>query len=439
MYKYITYGILILGVCVQAKLADHFPVVGNERHVVKDALSGRDIIFLTSGEYMNSTQYPHNKAFLEDDKYVIFESSRPRPDGTHKPGQMLHYQDGERQLLAANIETGDIHQLAVLEYEDTAQYGQYHLAMSSQYHSDYAPQTNTVVYYDMTGHNLYILSLNTGQRKKIWTMPYGRIGDPPSITDCGSRLLVYASHPGPAANPYLAGRTTVVYSMDIDTETNDVVGSPKVVVTWAHRTYPESDRGIYLAHPVINPVNRDEMSFSHGYVTAADGSIDKARIWYAKVDGSEIRMACPTPAGRIHTHEVWGPKGKLIYFVDIENPDRYGKSGLSAVDPRTGKVVKLLEGTLPRALHLSVSGDEKRIVFDTQDYLPDNPLNEFESHFENVTLFDVRTKKTTILARQLDSRGHPRQMHPIINRAGNMVVFTVSDGPNGKVAVVKID
>ena len=434
MRKYITYCILILSVCAQAKLADHFTKIGNERHTVTDKVSGREVIFLTDGKYINSTQYPHNKAWLEDDKYVMFESIRPRPDGKPVTGNASDYRNIERQLLAADVETGDIYWLASLEVEDTAKYGKYHLAMSTQYHADYAPATNSVVYYDMTGHNLYMLSLNTGQRKLILNVPDGTIGDPPTITDDGTRVVMYIAYPGPDSGMLFTGRTTAAVYLDIDPATNDMVGSLMPIYGWSHRKYPIESRPnneINICHAVVNPVNKEEFSFCHGYNGYSNGSIDCGRIWYGKTDGSLVQMANPTPQGHIFTHEIWGPKGKLIYYVDIVS-----SGGISAVEPRTGRVKKLIENVSPRCLHISLSGDERRIVFDTQRA---TPVDENLNHLEDVVLFDVLTGKTEILANQMEGRDHPRQMHPGINRKGDKVYFTVADGPNSKAAVVKID
>ncbi len=426
--------LLAFAVCANAKLADNFPKIGNEKHSVQDGVSGKTVTFLTSGQYINSSQYPHNKAWLEDDKYVMFESVRPRPDGQPTTGDNSDYRHTERQLMAADVESGDIYWLASLEVEDTAHYGIYQLSMSSMYHTDYAPGTNSVVYYDMSGHNLYMLSLNTGQRKLLLNVSNGTIGDPPSITDDGTRLVIYIAHPGPDNLTLFTARTTSIVYIDIDPATNDMIGSPVTVYTYAYKKHPTAsvpNNAISLSHAVINPANRDEMSFCHGYAGYADGSIAMARIWYLKMDGSEMRMACPTPVDRIHTHEVWAARGGLIYFVDIK-----GTGGISSVDPRTGMVKKLIEGTKPRCLHISVSEDESRIVFDTQCT---DPLDANLNHLENVTLFDTATGQLRVLARQMEGRDHPRQMHPLITRKGDKVCFTVADGPNSKIAVVNID
>ena len=418
----------------RAQLAGHFPVIGNERHVVTDRVSGREVIFLTDGKYINSTQYPHNRGWLENDRYVMFESTRPRPAGKPATGDNSDYRHVERQLLAADVETGDIYWLATIEVEDTARYGRHHLAMSTQYHADYAPATHSVVYYDMTGHNLYMLSLTTGERRHVLHVPDGTIGDPPTICDDGTRVMIYIAYPDPARSPLFGGRTTIAAYLDINPATNEAVGPLHPVYSWTHRRYPiagNPDNDINICHAVINPANKDEFSFCHGYNGYSDGSIDCVRTWYGRTDGSVIRMANPTPKGHIFTHEIWGPKGRLIYYVDIVN-----SGGISAVDPRTGEVTKLIENVMPRCLHISLSGDEKRIVFDTQRA---TPMDENLNHLEDVVLFDVATGKTRVLAHQMEGRDHPRQMHPSLNRKGDKVHFTVADGPNSKVAVVRID
>jgi len=424
----------LCAVCVQAKLADHFPKIGNEKTSAQDSVSLKTVTYLTSGQYINSSQYPHNKAWLENDKYVMFESVRPRPDGQPCTGDNSDYRRTERQLMAADVESGDIYWLGSIEVEDTVQYGSYHLSMSSMYHTDYAPGSNSVVYYDMSGHNLYMLNLNTGERKLLFNVPNGTIGDPPSITDDGTRVVIYVAHPGPDNLTLFTARTTSIVYFDINPATNDMIGSPVTVYTYAYKKYPTAsvpNNSISLSHAVINPANKDEMSFCHGYAGYADGSVAMARIWYLKMDGSEVRMATPTPVDHIHTHEVWSAKGKLMYFVDIK-----GTGGISSVDPRNGKLIKLIEGTSPRCLHISVSEDETRVVFDTQC---SDPVDANLNHLENITLFDAVTGQLRVLARQMEGRDHPRQMHPLITRKGDKVCFTVAEGPNSKIAVVNVD
>lgn len=435
--------IIVFSFAVNAKLADNFEKIANEKDIAVDSETGREIIYLTDGKYLNSGQYPHNKGWLEDEKYVIFESIRPRPDGKPSTGDNSDYRHVERQLMAADIGSGDIYWLASLEVEDTAKYGKNHLSMSSQYHSDYAPGSNVVVYYDMTGHNLYLLDLDDGQRKLLWNVKVGTLGDPPSITDDGSRLIVFVAHPGPENGNFFAGRTTAVYSIDLDPETNEIVKGPRVAVTWTNRAMesnPKDTNGINLSHSVINPLNKEEMFFCHGYSGLSDGSVDKARMWYAKTDGSLIKMDVVTPPGVIHTHEVWA--GKYKYFVDIPTHDEVIiDGGITRYDSQSEKVEKIIEGVTPSPIHVAVSRDGKRIIWDTMYSLTKITRGESveQNNSEDLVMLDVYSGKITKLARIMGGLRHPRHIHPNITPDGSKVMFTVADGVNSRVAVIKID
>ncbi len=422
-----------------AELADHFVVCGNEKQVITDVVTGKEVIFLTDGKYLNSAQYPHNKGWLENDKYVMFESIRPRPDGKPSTGDSSDYRHIERQLLAANVETGDIYHLASLEVEDTSKYGKCHLATSSQYHSDYAPQTNTVVYYDMTGHNLYLLDLDSGQRELVLNMAEGTIGDPPTITDDGTRIVIYVSFPGPQKNAYLAGTTTVIFTIDVDPQTNKA-GKPKLVTTWANRLNQDDGSSTNLAHAVINPANKDEIFFNLCYSGLGNNSVEKAFMWSVKADGSQLKADWLTPYKRIHTHAVW-VQGRYKYFVDISTDKNViGAGGVSRYDTLTGEIEKIIENVFPSPIHIAVSEDGGRIVWDTMLSLTELTKGKKveQNNMEDIVLLDVPTGKITKLAHQMGGLSHPRHIHPNMNRKGSKVVFTVADGLNSRVAVVDI-
>jgi hypothetical protein len=424
-----------------SKLADNFEIIANEREVVKDEYTSRDVIFLTNGDYINSTQYPHNKAWLEGGKYLMFESTRPRPDGKPSTGDNSTYRKVERQLLAADVDSGDIYWLATLEVEDVEKYGKYHLVMSSQYHSDYAPATNTVVYYDMSGHNLYLLDLDTGRRNLLWHVDTGTLGDPPTISDDGERVGVYVFYPGPDEDQQLSGTTCVIYTIDIDPENNRAIGEPKIITSLpkpkttiyhpGNSKYDGQPGDINLNHTVINPANKDELSFCHGYLGYSDGTVEKSRLWFAKADGSLIKNACQTPKDHIHTHPIWGPGGKYMYLVDIK-----GSGNIIRINPRTSEVTYVLENTSPRCLHITTNRDENLFVFDTQG---GHAKDEYGNHLENIMLYDTESKELTRLARQMEGLNHPRHMHPLMSRDGSKVCFTVADKDNSRVAVVYVD
>jgi hypothetical protein len=422
-------------------LNEHFPKIANEREVVIDEYTGREIIFLTTGDYINSSQYPHQKGWLENDRYVIFESTRPRPDGKPSTGDGSNYRNIERQLLAADVDTGDIYWLATLEVEDVSRYGKYHLVMSSQYHSDYAPETNTIVYYDMSGHNLYLLNLNTGERNLIWHMPTGTIGDPPSISDCGTRIGVYVFHPGPDKDDILYGTTSAIYVMDVDTDTSTIKGSPRLVHSLAqpkttiyhpgNSDLDGKESNINLNHVVLNPANKEDLSFCRGYLGYSDGTVEKSRLWHGNSDGSLIKPAAITPKGHIHTHPIWEPSGRYKYLVNIR-----GAGSILRIDPRTSEVAAVIEDVRPRCLHVTTNYDGTLFVFDTQG---SHPKDEYGNHLEDIMLYNTETEELTRLARQMEGLNHPRHMHPTITYNGTKVCFTVAHKEYSRIAVVYID
>ncbi|MFQ3549543.1 MAG: hypothetical protein SNJ70_07310 [Armatimonadota bacterium] len=137
------------------------------------------INYINNSPHLNTIAYPTSKTWCKDSKWVFFESTRPRQDGTHN--------NLERRIYKTNIETGEMVHLATLEVEDIDKYGTAQFGGSSQYHFDYAPDANILVYYDIRGHNLYLLNVETGKVNRILHEYKGTIGDPAAITHGGSR------------------------------------------------------------------------------------------------------------------------------------------------------------------------------------------------------------------------------------------------------------
>jgi len=185
-----------------------------------------EIHYVTSEPCLNTIAYPTCRTWTADGKCLFIESTRPRPDGTQVPH--------ERQLLKINIETGEAAHLATLEVEDTKQYGVGQVGASSQYHTDYAPEANVLVYYDMTGHNMYLLDVATGRSNRILHEPEGTIGDPPAITPDGTRVVYYVLYRS-IANRFLSNVTSVIFALDVDPKTLEAVAEPKIVTAYAGR------------------------------------------------------------------------------------------------------------------------------------------------------------------------------------------------------------
>lgn len=404
---------------------ESFPKIGNEKDVVVDERTGREVVFLTCPDRMDTLYYPTCRSWTRDGRYMLLESDRPRPDGTSRPL--------ERQLLAADAETGDLLWLATLEVESTSAYGPNHLRISSQYHADYCPQTHRIVYYDMTGHRLYLLDLGTGERRPLWHMTSGTIGDPPSIAEDGSRIVFYAAHPGPPETDWFTGETFTIYALDLEPASGEPRGRPYVITSYAARkgaNYVENPRDrIHINHCQVNPANPDEVSYAHEYGgSPADGSRAKSRLWFTRVDGGGEGPLTPTPAGRWHTHEVWGPLGEWIYYVD--------GGDVARIHVASRRIEKITDGMEPRASHLTVSRDEATVVVDSFTSLGED--GDGNTVYPLVTV-DVATGRSEVLAGQAGGQGHPRHPHPNLSPCGTKVGFTVAVGAkNSRAAFVRL-
>jgi len=398
--------------------------IGNEREIVTDARTGRRVVFLTDARYVDTLYYPTCRSWTRDGRFMLIESIRPRPDGTTHPL--------ERQLLMADTRTGDLYWLATLEVENTAKYGKAHLRISSMYHADYAPGNETIVYYDMTGHHLYVLDLKTGRTRELLHMTTGTIGDPPSIAADGSRVVFYVAHPGPPETDLLLGRTYTIYGLDLDPDTGRPKGKPYIITSYTARKGPRYSRNkadvILVNHCQVNPKDPDLIAYAHEYGgVRSDGSPHMARMWITRVDGGGKGPLTLTPAGSWHTHEVWGPLGEWLYFVDTGQVAR-----IHAATRRIEHITKTMQ---PRACHLTVSPDERKVVVDTLQgfgQAPDgNPIGA-------IILVDVATGKTEPLAVQPAGQAHPRHPHPNFSPDGKKVGFTVACGRTSRVAYVEI-
>ena len=158
------------------------------------------------------------------------------------------------------------------------------------------------------------------------------------------------------------GTTNAIYSLDIDPATGKASGPLRTVTVYAGRKGPDYEKNksdqTLINHCQVNPKYPDRIGYAHQYnASVSNGSWERARIWATYVDGRDEGPLLITPAGRWHTHEVWGPMGDWIYFVD--------SGDIARVNASDKRVQTLAKGLNPLALHLTVSAHESRIVFDT--------------------------------------------------------------------------
>jgi hypothetical protein len=406
---------LLLCVGASADIASNFYFAGNELETINDPVTGRQIKYLTGSDYADTSFYPHQRGWSACGNYLFAESVRPRPDGSPSTGNGSDYRNIERQLLAINVNNGDIYWLASIEVEeDTSQYGVNQLGMSSQFHADYAPETNMIVFYDMTGHRLYTLNLNNGEKQLIWTFEYATLGDPPSISWDGQTVIVFATSARPSDSSFFSGRTTSIFKLNINPQTGQMTGKPSLVYSYSNRVNPTNDGDINLGHAVIDPMDSSQMTFCHGYSGSADGSVQKRRVWYAKTDGSEIRSLTNTT--HIDTHEIWGFSSLYGYFVRIQGANR----SLQQLNISNGELETIFASDTLNITHMSTDFSENLFVFDTFDSVID-------AHNRNsaVYLYNKQNDALTQLSSLPTGINHPRHSHPILSPDGSMAAFVV--------------
>ena len=380
---------------------------------------------LTDTPGINTIGYPTCRTWSADGTSLFVESDRPRPDGVCIPG--------ERQLLKVDIADGKVTHLATLEVEDVAQYGPAHIKASSQYHADYAPLANTLVYFDMTGHNMYLLDPDSGRCANILHEPEGTIADPPSISTDGTRVVYYVLYPA-VENRLFTGVNSVIFALILDPKTLEVSRGPRILVAYPGRkgpTYAENPRDqVHVNHCQINPANRDHICYAHEFHNiGVDGSPMKTRLWQVMSDGSYDRPVIRQKAREGHTHEVFGPSGKCLYYVD------FWARSVFAVDFESGERRLVFEASEYLPNHITISPDERFIAADTW---ADEGTDAHGNPMSSILLVDTQTGEQRILCRFPRHEKHPGHPHPSFSPDGTKIAFTLADGENTQVACVDI-
>jgi dipeptidyl aminopeptidase/acylaminoacyl peptidase len=380
---------------------------------------------ITDAPGINTIGYPTCRSWSADGRSLFVESSRPGPDGPSIPG--------ERQLLQVDIADGKVTHLATLEVEDVLQYRQGHVKGSSQYHVDYSPEANVIVYFDMTGHNMYLLDPDSGRCSRIVHEPEGTIADPPSISTDGTRVVYYVLYPA-VENRFFTGVNSVIFAVILDPKKLEVSRSPRILLAYPGRkgpTYVDNPRDqVRVNHCQINPANRDHVSYAHEFHNVnVDGSLMKTRLWQVMADGSGDRPVIRQNRGEGHTHEVFGPKGTSLYYVDF-----WAKS-VFVVDLISGKRRLVFEAPEYLPNHITISPDERFIA---ADIWADWGEDEHGNRNSGILLVDTQTGEQRVLCRFARGPKHPAHPHPTFSPDGTQIAFTLADGENTQVAVVDV-
>ena len=390
-------------------------------HTDIDKVTSLEVHYVTDEPCTNTIAYPTCHTWSNDGKSLFIESSRARPDGTKLPK--------ERQLLKIDIATGAVTHLATLEAEDVKPYGKAQFGVSSQFHFDYAPDANVLTYYDATGHNLYLLDVATGKSKRILHEPEGTIGDPPSISPDGKRVVYYALYRS-IGNRFFGGNTSAIFALDVDPVKLEATGEPRIITAFAARAETTQQRrmpdGVIINHCQVNPKDPDHYCYSHQFFSWGDKTPTYTRCWENK-RGLD-RPIVPSPEAGWQTHELIGPLGKSLYLVEIHD--------VLAVDLRTRKKRIIFNDRTKKATHITVSPDENWIAADMWD---DLKTDKDGCHGSGILLIEAATGKSKLLCRIPRGNVHPRHPHPNFSPDGKKIAFVTAQGETGsQVAYIDI-
>lgn len=377
--------------------------------------TGREIRSLTDGTSFSTVFYPTCCTWTCDGQHILYETTAFGPDSN---GIL-----GERQIQEAHVETGRIKWLATIPFILRPRSEASDLKTSSLYHCDYAPNVDRIFFQDVNGHRLFSLNRTTGKVNEIWQELDGTIGDPPSCTSDGSRIAFYVIFPGPHKNRYFSGITSAILLLDINPETGERIGEPRMVTAFVGRT--ATPRNIYVNHCQINSTHPDQIIFAHEFGGCPyDGSLLRERIWFVNSDGTNEHPLVRGAHGRYHTHEVIGASGEWLYYVDT--------GGLCRVHIATHTVEAIVPPGHPERLwHINVSPDEKWVVADTEIFREKTPEGLWMS---SLVLVNVETGEMQRVCRFPCRLKHPAHPHPNFSPDGRKIAFVVGTPTGSSIA-----
>lgn len=382
--------------------------VGNETEEVVDSETGRTVVYFTKGESLDTHFHYHGGSWgtIDGETYLFFSSSRERPLAA---GETRY---GERQIMAANVETGDLYYLTSIPNPLEGRI-YYHRPYQATYNED----LKTVFFWGLQRNKLYAYNCITGVKTLLVTLSSNqssRLLD--DFVDENSVRLVY---------PFSDVGTNREYIevADFDRHLNPI---SRTVV----RTSPAGDD---LNHVEINPANKDVFFYKHhqGLGTESYLAILKVADLGSKHDDILVN---PNEIPYVD-HMVWGKSGDAIYWDDNAG-NLWRFNGAAQTNEIVGSETPI---------HNQLSSDEKLWVYDFRDeYYPC-----FSQPFESITLENwhgsiwihgVESDTSEKYANIIWGSPHPRHPHAIFSTDDTMISFvTGMDNENSRIAIMRVE
>lgn len=402
--------------------------VGNEMQAAHVKESNKEIIYLTAGKSIDTHFHYHGGTWgtINGDTYLFFSSSRERPV---EAGQTVK---GERQIMAANVRTGDLYYLTTIPMEGKG----YDDHLNSRiYCATYNDAAKTIFFTNKNKTKIYAYDCRTGEQRALLDVPPGGAYFElySHVDDQSIRLVYNYSMPHGSGSSQSA---SLVYFLEIaDFDRDWRLRTSRII----RKTAP----GEAVNHPEINPRNKDLLFYQHKSMMRENGVHAKIDFYLHNLADGKERLI-PT-GGRRVDHQVWGASGDYIYW-DV---NRYSDT-LFAYEWRTDSLQVTAKGFYSG--HNKLSHDESLWVYDVMSYGSSGNValyegkNQYGRAYSNwmgsIWIYNRNTARRELYATILWGHPHPRHPHAVFSPDDSMISFVTAadvESANTRVAVMRVE
>jgi len=368
--------LLATGCAVEQKVPSAWIPAGNEMERVVDPETGKTVVYLTSGQSLDTHFHFHNGSWgtINGTTYLFFSSSRERPAAAGKTVP------GERQIMAANVETGDLYYLATIPNENPESSSQWSFR---PYFASYNDVAKTIFFWDKQRRMIYPYTIRGKNGKNS-----GYI----AVSD---------------------------FDRDLD------LLSTRIVLRC-----PTNEA---LNHVEINPANKEVFFYKRHHEKRPNGSFGRASLYIKNLAEPESEDFFVNSTNQTIDHMVWGESGRHIYWDN-------NAGDLWRLDYPSCKTKIVGSGG---NIHNQLSPDEKLWVYDLRKDPPcfAEQIDGFkiESWKGSIWIHDMGSNTSARYANIIWGSPHPKHPHARFSPDGSMISFTTGmDNENSRVAIMRV-
>jgi len=405
--------LLAAGCAVEQKVPSAWISVGNEMEQVVDPETGKTVVYLTAGKSLDTHFHFHNGTWgtINGTTYLFFSSSRKRPVAAGKTVP------GERQIMAANVEIGDLYYLTTIPNKNPESSSQWSFR---PYYASYNDIAKTIFFWDKQRRRVFGYNCLTGEQKQMLTLPPGAVSrELDDFVDADSVRLIY---------PYTirgkSGKNSGYIAVsDFDHSLNLL--STRIVLRC-----PTNEA---LNHVEINPANKEVFFYKRHHEKRPNGSFGWASLYIKNLADPDSEDFFVNSTNQTIDHMVWGESGKHIYWDN-------NAGDLWCLDYPSCKMQIIGTGG---NIHNQLSPEEKLWVYDLRKPPPyfREEIDGFkiESWKGSIWIHDMDSNTSAKYANIIWGSPHPKHPHARFSPDGTIISFTTGmDNENSRVAIMRV-